>query len=195
MTDTLPELSEIASRRKKLGITQKELANEAMVSRSLIAKVERGLANPSFNQAKKIFEVLKKMETKNLVGLEWVKVSAIQNQDVIYAYPDELLCVVQERMEKKAYSQFPVRVGDRICGSITERGISKVLLSRRKDIQKLKVKDAMEQPFPQVASDTPVHVIIPILQLQQAILTIENGEIKGIVTNSDIGKLFSLRYR
>jgi len=187
----LPELAEIALRRKSLGLTQKELANEAKVSRSLIAKVEKGLANPSYEQAKKIFNTLERLEALKLVGLGQVKVSAIHNTDVAYAYADEPLRLAQERMEEKAYSQLPVKVGDRVCGSITERGISRILLAGKKtDLRKLRVEDAMEQPFPQVALDTPVHLIIPILQAQQAILTVEGGSIKGIVTNSDIGKLF-----
>jgi predicted transcriptional regulator len=188
----LPELTVIASMRKNLGLTQKELAEEAKVSRSLIAKVESGLANPSFKQTKKIFDTLKRLETIKLVGLDRVKVSAIHNPDVVYVYADELLYLVQERMEKKAYSQLPVKTGEYVCGSITERGISRALLAEKKvDLRKLRVKDVMEQPFPQVAVDTPVHLIIPILQAQQAILTVENGKIKGIVTNSDIGKLFN----
>ena len=58
----LPELAEIALRRKNLGLTQKELAGEAKVSRSLIAKVESGIANPSFGQARKIFDLLERLE-------------------------------------------------------------------------------------------------------------------------------------
>ena len=51
-------LEDIKTVRAQLGITQAELAYRAKVSQSLIAKIESGLLDPTYNNAKKIFDAL-----------------------------------------------------------------------------------------------------------------------------------------
>ncbi len=46
----------------KIGMTQKELANQVGVSTSMINQIESGRSAPSYETAKKIFEVLEKQE-------------------------------------------------------------------------------------------------------------------------------------
>lgn len=190
-----PELAEIKRRRKKLDMTQGELAKEAGVSRSMIAKVEGGFAKPSFDQAKKIFDALKRLEMAKLVGMEWVTVREIHNPSVEYARLDESLYEVVRRMEETNFSQFPVKSGSVVIGSVTERGINRALVSGPKDLSRLVVEAVMEPPFPQVPSETPAYLIIPLLQDRQAVLTVEKGEVVGIVTNSDIGKIIKIKYQ
>ncbi|MCK4496763.1 MAG: helix-turn-helix domain-containing protein, partial [Candidatus Aenigmarchaeota archaeon] len=48
----LPEIKSIKNRRKLLGLTQKDLAKQAGVSQSFIAKMESGRINPSYNHVK-----------------------------------------------------------------------------------------------------------------------------------------------
>ncbi len=49
---------ELRQKRRALGLTQKELAIRASVSQSLIAKIERGLLDPSFSSMVKISQAL-----------------------------------------------------------------------------------------------------------------------------------------
>jgi len=60
----MPEIEEIKRRRKKLGITQKDLAKMLGVSQPLIARIESGTIDPKLSLIKKIFSILEVMEGK-----------------------------------------------------------------------------------------------------------------------------------
>ena len=53
----LPSIEGIKQQRLKNGLTQKELAKEVGVSTSMINQIESGRSQPSYETAKKIFEV------------------------------------------------------------------------------------------------------------------------------------------
>jgi len=129
----LPELEEVAHHRKALGLTQHELADRANVSRSLLAKLETGKLVPNYVQAKRIFDLLEELEHKQTKRLTDTPVGRIHNTSIEYAGPSETVCEVSIRMAKTAYSQFPVREGERIVGSITERGINRKLVEEDAD--------------------------------------------------------------
>lgn len=50
---------ELIARRKKLGLTQGQLAEKASISRSYYTNIEKGRKEPSMNVAKCIADVLK----------------------------------------------------------------------------------------------------------------------------------------
>ena len=54
----LPRIDYIKQARTKLGMTQRELASLAGVSTSMINQIESGRCKPSYDTAKKIFELL-----------------------------------------------------------------------------------------------------------------------------------------
>ena len=56
------EIEEIRRRRKKLGITQKKLAELVGVSQPLIARIESGDVDPKFSLIKRIFDVLGRLK-------------------------------------------------------------------------------------------------------------------------------------
>ena len=60
----LPSIESIKQQRLKIGMTQKELANSVGVSTSMINQIESGRSAPSYNTAKKVFEVLATKEGK-----------------------------------------------------------------------------------------------------------------------------------
>ena len=55
------ELSEVKVIRKKLGLTQGELAKAAGVSQSLIAKIESTKIDPTYSKVKLIFHALESL--------------------------------------------------------------------------------------------------------------------------------------
>ena len=67
-------LNEIKKLRKKYNLNQKELADKAGVSQSLIAKIESGKVEPTFTKAQKIFEALDELREK-----EEIKAKEIMN--------------------------------------------------------------------------------------------------------------------
>jgi len=186
-----PPLGEVGKRRKALGLTQQGLAKAAGVNRSLLAKEERGHANPSYGEAKKIFETLEKLETGVPLRLAGITLDRVHNTEIMYAEAGEPLCLVEKRMSEKAYSQLPVRKNGRIVGSLTERGMNKALMaSKGIEAKALLVEDAMEDCFPVVPASATVGAVAPLLQICQGVLTIKDGKITGIVTNADLLKLF-----
>ena len=80
------ELEEIKKIRKKLGMTQTELANRAGVSQSLIAKIESGRIDPTYTKTKKIFAALSELEKKEEIKAEQLMtakiISIIQNTPI-----------------------------------------------------------------------------------------------------------------
>lgn len=187
----LPILSEIGKRRKALDLTQHGLAKEAGVSRSLIAKIERGHANPSYGEARKIFETLERLESRIPLQVSEKTLDKVHNPDILWAEVDEPLYDAQKRMVEKYYSQLPVRKKGKIVGSLTERGINRTLVEKRGMDQKtLLVEDAMDDAFPIVPTTATVSSVIPLLQVYQGVLTAKDGDVVGIVTNADILKSF-----
>ena len=57
----LPSIESIKQQRLKINLTQKQLAKEVGVSTSMINQIESGRSRPSYDTAKKIFEVLAKL--------------------------------------------------------------------------------------------------------------------------------------
>jgi predicted transcriptional regulator len=194
MYQMFPLLSEIRRKRKILDLTQQELAKTAGVSRSLIAKVETENANPSYAEAKKIFETLDKLEAGAQQRMAGITLDKVQNTDIVWAEADEPLQLGEQKMIDNKYSQLPVKRNGQMVGSLTERGINQVLMAN-KDIapKNLLVGDVMEEGFPRVPVSATVGDVIPLLQAYQGILTIKNGEIAGIVTNAGILEHFQTK--
>jgi predicted transcriptional regulator len=189
----LPLLSEIGKRRKVLGLTQQGFAKEAGVNRSLLAKVESGHANPSYGEAKKMFETLERLESRMPQWLASMELASLHNTNIMYAEADEPLYLIEKKMAKMAYSQLPVRRNGQIIGSLTERGMNRALLGNKGGSPKtLLVEDAMEEVFPLVPVSTKASAIAPLLQTCQGVLTIDEGKVVGILTNADLIKLFRM---
>ena len=189
----LPELADIARKRRTLGLTQAELAKRTGLSRSLIAKVETARMMPSYEKAKIIFDELDAVEKKAGTSLKAITLGQICSKQVEYAEADETIGEVWKRMELKAFSQLPVRRDGRIIGSVTEKAINKALREGNPAGKaNLKLSRIMEEAFPMLPAETPIATVIGLLQHYQAVLVQEGGEVTGIATNTDVGRIFNL---
>ncbi|NHW24213.1 MAG: CBS domain-containing protein [Archaeoglobales archaeon] len=171
------EIGEIRTRRKKLGITQKELAELVGVSQSLIAKLESGRLDPKLSLLKKVFSVLEELERKNY----WAR--NIMNSPVIAANPSDTVRKVAKIMIEKGISQLPVIEDEKIVGSVTERGIFKAFFDGRGD---LLVRDILEPPLPTVKPNESIFELSRLLLEAPAVLVVEGKKLLGIVTKHDI---------
>ncbi|MCJ7632952.1 CBS domain-containing protein, partial [Candidatus Bathyarchaeota archaeon] len=162
------------------------------VSRSLITKLETGRLNPSYQVAKRIFEELDQLELerKNAEAYKGLSISDIHHSPVAIVEASETVLSVWGKMVDTSFSQFPVSRGGRIVGSVSERAINRAVISKDPAVVKgLPISELIEESFPILNLTTPVSVAIQLLQHYQAVLTAEEGNITGIVTNSDIGKI------
>ena len=187
----LPELTEVAVRRKALGLTQAELAAGAGVSRSFVAKLETGHLSPSFVMVRKLFGVLEKREGKRRgCGLGGFSVGDVHASPVETVDMGDSLRDVWISMEAASFSQFPVVDGEDIVGSITERDVNRALLEHGERAGDLKVGEVMGPPFPVVDVGVPLSSVVSLLRYSLALVTVDEDNILGIVTNSDVGRIF-----
>ncbi|RLI86336.1 MAG: XRE family transcriptional regulator [Archaeoglobales archaeon] len=176
------EIEEIKRRRKKLGVTQKKLAELVGVSQPLIARIESGDIDPKLSLVKKIFEVLEELEGKS------VNAKSIMHSPVMSVTPETSLREAIKLMMEHGISQMPVIDGKRVLGSISESSVVRLILERGVEAANMKVKECMEAPFPVVSPDEKLESISKILLTNQALLVEEDGRILGIITKHDVMK-------
>lgn len=186
----LPDLSEIALLRRRLGITQRELARALGVTQSYIAKVEKGVISPSYDRVREIFNYLLSLEKgvmANDKGLN-IPLKEIHVTNLVCVGPKDKVIDAVEIMWKNGYSQLPVKEGDKFIGSISESTIlGKIARAgRARDIYLSNVEEHMDEAFPIVSEDTPIKTVLPLFEYTPAILTSRRGKVVGIVTKADI---------
>ncbi|MFC1730585.1 CBS domain-containing protein [candidate division KSB1 bacterium] len=171
------EISEIKHIRKKLGLTQSELAKRAGVSQSLIAKVESGLLDPTYSNAKKIFNALETMEKK-----KELKAEQIMQSKIISVSPDETAKDVIKKMKKYEISQLPVIKDSIVAGLVSESILLDAILNDNKG----EIREIMDDAPPIVSKDASVNVVSELLRHYPLVIVGEKGKLKGLITKSDL---------
>lgn len=176
------ELEEVKKIRKKLGMTQTELANRAGVSQSLIAKIESGRIDPTYTKTKKIFAALSELEKK-----EEIKAEQLMTSRIISIGSDALIKEAIGKMKKFQISQLPVVDNNKLIGLVSESTILDALLKSKAS----RVKDIMQEAPPIVSKTTPIQLISNLLKHFPMVLVSEEGRLVGLITKSDLlGKLY-----
>ncbi len=179
----LPDIGEIKTYRKKLGLTQSGLSELSGVSQSLIAKMESGKITPSYDKAKSLFEALENIGQKKqarALGLMSKKLRCVKETDSAKK--------AISLMDHQGFSQVPVMKGEKCVGTLSESRALSVLSEAGKKFAKLKVADIMEEPLPIVNEQTLFPVLAGILSHENAVLVSKKGKITGIITKSDLLK-------
>jgi len=177
-----PELFSVKTRRKRIGINQKELADIAGVSQSLIAKLEKEKLEPSYSVARKIFNTLDKLEHQ-----QEKKCRDIMTKKVISVKKTDKIEKASEILKKNVIDQAPVLDRNHVIGSISESIIfNKLLNIDKKKLFSMKTEEIMKEPFPIVSADMPVSVILPLLKTTEAVLVKENKKLSGIITKANL---------
>jgi predicted transcriptional regulator len=181
----LPELDAIALKRRRLGLTQSQLAELTGVSQSYIAKLESRRIEPSYRRIKAILEVLESLEQRSEI-----KASEVMTRDVVSVQVRDPVQKAVDLMRVHGFSQLPVLDGDRPVGSISERTLIERMIDGedRVAISKKPVSEVMDDAFPQVGEDAPISLLTSLLRVYPAVLVTRRGEMIGIITKADLLK-------
>ncbi len=179
---SLPSIDEIRKLRKKLGLTQSQLAELSDVSQSLISQIESGEVDPRLSTLNRIVEALNSEESDREVFAEDIYV-----RDLIWVSPDDTVMSAANAMWTHAISQLPVIDNGRNLGSISEKSITgEIAKGSAANLGEKRIRDVMQDPFPMVSKRTRMEAILSLLQESPAVLVIADGRIGGIITKADV---------
>jgi predicted transcriptional regulator len=178
----LPSPKDLKKLRHVAHLTQKELANKAGVSQSLIARIEKGTVDPRLSTLKRIVEAVTTM-IENRVAKD------IMHHHVVTIEAIEPVYKAIKLMRKHGISQIPVIKNNKVIGSIQESTLLEKVSSRikRRNILFEPILNIMDEKFLSVSPSTNLDQIFSILsQSQPAILVEDDGKIVGIITKIDV---------
>ncbi len=178
----LPTAKEFRHLRKKAGLTQKELADKAGLSQSLIARIEKGDIDTKLSTAGKILSVIRKSEAEKAKSLE---LRDYMVSPVIYAKASDPIKRVIAMMDEDGISQMPVMDGGKQVGSVTDTHLVQILARKGARSARRKISSVMSKPFPELDIDSPMDKVIASLTKNAAVLIKNGPHIAGIVTKAD----------
>ena len=181
MTMTNPSLIHIKTLRKRYHLNQKQLAEKAQVSQSLIAKIEAGKVDPSFTKAQQIFQALEELRQK-----EEIKAGQVMNTKMVFAKPTDSIKDLIKIIKTKGISQVPVRQQGKILGLVSESAILATIGEHPEKASSLKAAEVMEEAPPIVSAQTGLRTVVELLKNHPLILVAEKGEIKGVISKTDV---------
>jgi len=171
------EIENIKQIRKNLGLTQSDLAKRAQVSQSLIAKIESGRLDPTYSNAKKIFQALTDMSKKTEA-----KAGEIMTKHIISLKPSDNIKDAIKIMKENNISQMPVIEHHKSIGLVSEAIILESILNNKGK----KVREIMQDSPPVVSKNASVSVISQMLKFFPMVLVSDDGELKGVITKADL---------
>ncbi len=177
------EIRDVRKAREALRMTQAELAKAGGVSQSMIARIERGIVDPSYSNAKRIFSALESAKHRSSFTAR-----EIMTRKVIFIGSGETLARAASLMKKKGISQLPVTEGDKVVGVISEREIASVV---GKNVSALSVHGTMSEAPPIVSASTDAAMLSRLLEYLPCVLVAKKGEIVGLVSRADMLKTIS----
>ncbi|MHA2394152.1 MAG: CBS domain-containing protein [Promethearchaeota archaeon] len=183
----LPPLSEIKRLRKKLNISQKELANELKLAQSTISRIESGTIDPPYTKFKIIYEYLEDERSKRKKSKRYAK--DIMTPNIKNITPNSSIREAVELMTTHGISQLPIIENKQNFGSITSKKIQKSITDNPQ-ILNADVSLIKELPFPEVDKNWNVKDISDLLIRYSAVLVKDDQHnFVGIITDADFLKL------
>ena len=127
-------LDEIRQTMRRTGVSESRLGDHLSMSQSGVSKLLHGKRRLSYTEAEHITSFLiSKMAL--LPPNASADEKAVEEEELSWAYSDERLCDVAERMFMKGFSQLPVRsnTNNLFIGVVTEMSILKRLMMPGED--------------------------------------------------------------
>ena len=177
------EPSQIASARKRLGLTQTELSRRCGVSQSLIAKIEANQLDPTYSKLRAISDVLEHLDAAPQLTAE-----KVMHREVVLMFATETVEQGIEHLAHHGISQIPVFDQGTLVGTVTESSLLDHLRRHRDRPEgaHAPVREVMTEALPQVPPETGLDALLSVLDVFPAVLVSANGRLQGIVTKSDL---------
>lgn len=178
----VPLASELRAMRKKLGLTQAQVAKAAGVSQPLVARIENGTVDPRLSTFTAVLDALNGAERKGVL-LSEIMVSPVASVRVT----DTVSAAIRV-MREKEISQLPVLAKGAPVGSLSDRQVVHALGEAvdAEALAKRTVGDIMGPPFPTAAPEMSVDQAARLLEDSPAVLVMERGKLVGIVAKADL---------
>lgn len=183
MSSSLIEPRQLKKIRTQLGYTQGELAAAAGVSQSIIAKIEAGAVDPTYNTLAAISGALAAGGAER-----GAKASDIMSSPVIGVHEHSKLSECVKVMKEKGFSQIPVLSGRRMVGTISEGHIMSLVSSSSdpRGVLGERVAAHLLPSFPIVGKDTPVEALFSLFRFFPAVVVGSSEQPEGIITKIDL---------
>jgi len=183
LSSTLIEPKQLKKIRTQVGYTQGALARAAGVSQSIIAKIEAGDVDPTFNTLTAISRALRATTSK-----QGKRAADVMSSPVIGVKAEAKIRECADLMKRKGFSQMPVFSGEQLVGTMTDSHIV-TLLSEAQDPRKLleeRVGNHIQPVFALVGRDTPVEALFSLFRYLPAVLVETGDRVEGIITKIDL---------
>lgn len=181
----IPTPEELRKLRKDANLTQKELADLAHVSQSLIARIEKRGVDPRVSTLRKILNALIQVKENRQ------KIIDFATKNVIKISPQKNLSDAAMIINEKGISQLVViDKNNKIIGSLREKSLTQKLLEYGNSILNEKIENHLNESFPEISVSTPLDEIKSLLLDNDALILINKGDLAGIVTKADIIKFY-----
>lgn len=174
-------LSEIRRRRAALGISLGELARAVGRSDATLSRIERGQIRPSYELVQRILGFL---EAQEGLTAPMLTVADVMSRSLTSVESSATLSTAAQRMESGAFSQVPVLDDGRVVGALSESALLRALA--QPNAHRLRVRDVLETAYPVVDEGFPADLLPPLLGRYPAVLVSHRGDVRGIVTKSDL---------
>lgn len=177
----IPTPEELKNRREVLGMRQTELAERAGISQSMVARIEAGSVDPRTSTLTKIVQVLNNAAERRITA------GRIMHSPVISVSPADPITKALSIFEENNISQLPVIENGIPVGCISESVIVKAIEQQRLHrTQPFYIRDFTEPGFPTVPSDMDIETVMNILQQNHAVLVVDGGVVRGVITKHDL---------
>ncbi len=170
-----------------------ELSLKTGIPEDVLNKIEDGMVEPSYSDAKKIFDVIEGSEEKKREAPENpAKAKDIMQTELVTVKPTDTMAKAIEVMKKKGIAQIPVMKGNEDIGCVSEKVVYDILFRGYDDMSELleeEVGDVMNRPLPKIDENEPIEKVKDVLEKVNAVLVTRKGRVVGIITRADIARL------
>ncbi len=177
----MESLKELRKRRLSLGIPLGEMARAVGRSDATLSRIERGQIQPSYDLVQRMVRFLEEREG---VAAPHLTAGDLVQPSPVTVDGSATLLAAANLMEERAFSQLPVVEGSVVTGSLSESALLRALADPA--ARRTRVREVQEPAYPQVDEGFPAELLAAVLTRYPAVLVVVRGELKGIVTKTDL---------